>query len=248
MVNENISALTVIRGAGNWWWAGSLQQGYLWLKKQSIPDRDLVLIINDDTEFEPDFLEKSVAFMQGRKQTLLQAQCYSRRDGRLLDTGVHVDWCKLSHELADTPEQINCLSTRGLFLSLSDFFEIGGFYPRILPHYFSDYEFTIRAYRKGMSLCTDSFVKLLLDEETTAPFKIDTGPLFNKLRQLFSNRSIFNPLFWMVYIILASPWPWKPFNMLRVLLRAFQNLFLLFSGSVRLRWFCLFPLVMASNA
>lgn len=224
MVSENISALTVIRGAGNWWWAGALQQGYLWLMKQSLPTTDLVVIINDDTEFEADFLEKSIAFMQYRTQTLLQAQCYSSQDGRLLDTGVHVDWRKLSHEVTNNPKRVNCLSTNALFLTLADFITIGGFYPRILPHYLSDYEFTIRAHHKGMSLCTDSTVKLLLNEETTASRKKYSGSLFEQLWQIFSKGSVRNPFFWMVYIILACPWPWKPFCMVRVLIRAFRDI------------------------
>ena len=47
IVQSQIQALTVIKGKGDWWWAGSLQQGYLWMKSQNLTSSDLVLIIND---------------------------------------------------------------------------------------------------------------------------------------------------------------------------------------------------------
>jgi GT2 family glycosyltransferase len=56
MVGEMIPLLTILRGKGDWWWAGSLQRGYEWLKSNSeVSSQDCVLIINDDTEFESDF-------------------------------------------------------------------------------------------------------------------------------------------------------------------------------------------------
>lgn len=224
MVRENITNLTVITGKGNWWWAGSLQQGYQWLKKRDILESDLVLIINDDVEFEADFLENAQSFIRCHEQTLLQAQCYSRQNGLLLDTGVHVDWFKLTHEITHIPEHVNCLSTNGLFMTFSNFIKIGGFYPLLLPHYLSDFEFTIRAHRKGMILCTESTVQLLLDEKTTAPRKIDSGSLLEKLRQLFSKGSVFNPVYWVFYIVLACPWSWKLYCLGIVLIRALRDI------------------------
>src|ERR1039458_2147123 len=60
MVRGEIEPVTVIRGDGDWWWAGSLQQGYEWLKTHEATWRDVALIINDDTEFASDFLEKGL--------------------------------------------------------------------------------------------------------------------------------------------------------------------------------------------
>src|SRR3990170_7040761 len=90
MVRSYISAITVIKGNGNWWWGGSLQQGYLWLKSKDIQSSDVVLIINDDTEFKSDFLEKGIALLRGLRNSLLLAQCYDRDTRKLIDAGVHV--------------------------------------------------------------------------------------------------------------------------------------------------------------
>ncbi len=214
MVQSQIQSVTVIKGNGDWWWGGSLQQGYQWLRSQKLPESDMVLIINDDTEFEPDFLENGVTLLKKKEKTLILAQCYSKQTQQLIDAGVHLDWRRLSFEQASTPEQINCLSTRGLFLRVEDLFEIGGFYPRLLPHYGSDYEFTIRAHRKGMKLITHPSIKLWVDEEATGYHKLNSESL--SLRRIFSKKSAFNPVVWTSFILLACPWRWKIMNLYRV--------------------------------
>jgi GT2 family glycosyltransferase len=216
MVRGSISDLTVIKGQGNWWWAGSLQKGYEWLRKNNVPPTDFVLIINDDTQFENDFLEAATNFLTKRSRFLLLAQCYSRQSGQLIDAGVHADLKRLTFEQMPAPDQVNCLSTRGLFLRFSDFTEIGGFHPRLLPHYLSDYEFTLRARRKGMKLMTDPSVKLWLDERATGYHGLKREPLPNQLKKFFSAKSAMNPFAWSAFILLACPWQWKLINLLRV--------------------------------
>jgi len=225
MVRENIHALTVVSGSGKWWWAGALQQGYRWLEKQNISPTEPVLIINDDTEFQADFLEKGIRLLKQHTRTLLLARSYSRQSGVLVDAGVHVDWRRLSYEQAGVPARINCLSTRGLFLRVGDLFEIGGFHPRLLPHYGSDYEFTIRAHRRGMTLLTDPTVKLWFDEETTGFHELAADSFFPRLCKIFSKRSPLNPLYGTAYIILTAPWQWIPFNIARIWLAASYALF-----------------------
>lgn len=216
MVREQIQSLSVIKGEGNWWWAGSLRQGYEWLKSQNLPSSNVVLIINDDTEFEADFLERGLAIIERNKRTLLQAQCYSRQTNLLIDAGVHVDWRRLTFKQAVTPEEINCLSTRGLFLRLGDFYGIGGFYPRLLPHYGSDYEFTMRAHRKGLKLMTDQMLKLRVDEDTAGHHELGKISFFASLRKLFSRKMVMNPVYWSSFIWLACPWRWKLLNLLKI--------------------------------
>lgn len=205
MVRENICSLTIITGKGNWWWAGSLQQGYDWFKKQVIPLDSIVLIINDDTEFEPDFLNSALSLLLNKERILLLAQCYSRQTGRLIDAGVHVDWNTFSFEQAKTLEEINCLSTRGLFMGSAQFIETEGFHPVLLPHYASDYEFTIRAQRMGMKLVTDASCRLRVDETSTGYRDLYGTSLLHSLTRLFSRRSIQNPFMWSAFILLSCP-------------------------------------------
>ena len=71
MVRERIDNLTVIRGNGDWWWAGSLQQGVNFLKNKGLSPDDYVLIANDDVVFGKDFLSKGISILDKNKQALL---------------------------------------------------------------------------------------------------------------------------------------------------------------------------------
>ena len=211
-----IMNLTVLKGTGDWWWGGSLHQGFKWLTRSEVDPEDVVLIMNDDTEFQPDFIEKGLAILRERPKTLLLARCYSQSSGELLDAGIRAEWRHLGFAKAERPEDVNCLSTMGLFLRVKDFLAVGGFHPRLLPHFTSDYEFTMRALRKGFALITDPSLQLWLNEETTWNKEKGDESFPSFLRTLFSRKSPVNPIVWTFFIAFACPWRWKPLNWYRV--------------------------------
>ncbi|GLI36598.1 hypothetical protein GHYDROH2_00990 [Geobacter hydrogenophilus] len=186
------------------------------METNSLDPQDVVLIINDDTEFEPDFLEKALSMLQSSEKVLLLACAYGKKSGLLIDAGVRVDWKHFVFEQAEKPDLINCLSTRGLFLRVADFLTIGGFHPRILPHYASDYEFTMRAYRLGFKLQTDQSLCLRVDEEETGYHDFRGLSFRAQMRDYFSKKSSVNPIMWTIFILLACPWQWKLLNICRI--------------------------------
>lgn len=220
MVQDKINPLTVIKGCGNWWWGGSLQQGYLWLRSHNISLSDLVLIINDDSTFDCDYLETALNLITIYKRTILASECYSQQTKELIDSGVLADWKNNRFVITQNQEQINCFSTRGLFLRWGDFLEIGGFYPRLLPHHAADYEFTIRAIRKGLHPMTDKRLKIWINESTTGYYELPPEHGWKSLRKLFSKKSASNPITLTVFIALSCPWRWKVRNWLSVWKRA----------------------------
>lgn len=215
MVRERLGDVTVLRGDGTWWWGGSLHQGYLWLASHAAP-QDVVLILNDDTTFEPGFLAEALQALEGRPRTLLLAQLYSAETGKFVEAGVAVDWASLRFHGVTDPARINCFSTRGLFMRVRDMLEIGGFHPILLPHYASDYEYTIRAHRKGFTLASSPNVRIWFTEGTTGIRSTDHARLLPYLHTMFSKRALHNPLYWSVFVILSSPMRYVPHNLLRV--------------------------------
>jgi len=213
MIRGEINELTVIKGTGNWWWAGCLQRGYQWLINNDISLNNLVLIINDDVQFDNFFLQQAVYLMGDQKKRLLLAQCYSLQTQELLGIGVYVNWQRLEFRPASSQEEINCLSTRGLFLRIEDFAEIGGFYPCILPHYTSDYEFTMRAHRKGYQLTSDISLKVWVDQTQTGYHQFQESKI--NIKKLLSIKSSENPIYFSIFIILACPMKWKILNLCR---------------------------------
>ena len=202
MARALVPSLTILRGSGNWWWGGALHKGYRWLKHQRQHNDDLVLINNDDTEFGPDFLANAVAAM--RPRSLLLAQLYTR-GGQFEEAGVSWDWAKFDWKGVKSDEKADCFSTRGLFLWARDFLNIGGFHPILLPHYLSDYEFTMRARRKGYALATSPSVHLRYNEELSGIREQSQPSALEYLRKNLSIKSANNPVYWSCFILLAAP-------------------------------------------
>lgn len=216
--------LIVLRGAGSWWWAGSLQQGYRWLRRANAKPDDIVLMINDDTEFEVDFLDAAATALADKPRSLLLAQLYDIATGAFVEAGAHADWGQLVFTSAADVQEINCFSTRGLFLRVADMIEIGGFHPLVLPHYLSDYEYTMRAHRKGFAFVSSPNVWLRYDASTTGNRKMERQPLAQLLRATFSPRSALNPLYWTSFVLLTCPARYIPTNLIRVWWRFFTGI------------------------
>jgi GT2 family glycosyltransferase len=221
MVREWVENLTVIRGKGNWWWAGSLQQGFNFLKKKRLSQDDYVLIINDDVVVGKEFLAKGISILDNNRKTLLLAQLQEGDNSPPLETGFHADLKTYNFHKASSPEDINCLHTRGLFLKWADFVDIGGFHPILLPHYLSDLEFTIRAHKKGYRLLTTPELTLSYNIDQIDP-PIDYTSFSGFWRSLFSIKQNYNPIYQISFIFLACPVRWIPRNLLFIIYITFR--------------------------
>lgn len=195
--------VTILKGKGNWWWGGSLHQAFLFLSKREVRPDDYVLIMNNDTEFGSGFIKTGIERIKSDPKLLLTANAYSVETKELIDSGVTIDWNKFEFKPSAAAEEINCLSTRGLILHLSAFQQIGGFYPHLLPHYLSDYEYTHRAFRKGFKLITDNAFRLLADESSTGVEVVGERGMV-KFSDLFSKRYKSNPFYRINFIILSN--------------------------------------------
>lgn len=219
MVRDRIDPLTVIKGGGNWWWAGSLQQGIDWLKQEGVADSDIVVFMNDDVLFEPGFLKVAVGLLDQHSGMLLP-QVFNQGSGSIEESGVQADMKKLTFRTATSPQQINCLPTRGLFMRMSVLRRVGDFYPKLLPHYLSDYEFTLRAGRMGVMLQTSPQLLIRFDEDATGFRSFKELTIAEFLSRYFSIKSASNPVYWSTFIWLASPRLYMPWHILKIWLSA----------------------------
>ncbi|HSH72704.1 MAG TPA: glycosyltransferase [Methylophilaceae bacterium] len=203
MVQAKIPNLTVIKGKGDWWWAGSLQQGLNWLKKSDLNDDALLLFINDDVSFQNDYLERGISLMANNAGVLMLSR-FIADDGQISETGVCADLKTLTFNVAKSNQQINCLSTRGLFAYWKDIKLIGDFHPILLPHYLSDYEYTIRAHNKGFKCETSPDLLIKPNLETTGYHTISQGGIVQFLKHYFSKKSPGNPVYFTMFILLTG--------------------------------------------
>jgi len=223
-VRESLNDVIVIRGEGNWWWAGSLQQGYRWLKQNKVSGDDVVLIMNDDTAFEADFISIGLRVLADNPNALLTATGYNLKTGEAQDSGGYkLNWKTLG--FAETLEnaEINCTSTRGLMTRVSDFLAVKGFYPRLIPHYLSDLEFTMRAQKMGKKLIIHPDFRIGIDFETTGHRELGKESFAEYVKKVFSKRAAMNPVHWSNFILLHSEWRYKLSNLKRIWLAVYQQ-------------------------
>jgi GT2 family glycosyltransferase len=237
MVRAKIKNLTVLRGDGNWWWAGSLQQGINWLKKNHVDGQDIVMFSNDDITFDTKFLQQATSILGGLSSTLLLAQTTDEKTGHPQESGVEADLQKFTFSAATSPEKINCMPTRGLFMRMTDLMRIGDFHPFLLPHYLSDYEFTIRAGKKGLKLVTSIALTIGFDRAQTGFRDLESLGYRGFIQRYFSKKYVNNPIYWSTFIILAVPMPNKLRHLFRVWVGALKTVLLRSASSFR-KQFC----------
>ncbi len=210
----------VITGDGNWWWAGCLDQGCRHLLRTGVADDDILLLINDDVVIGPKFLEQALEEFKGTRDTLLLARQVDGLTGVDIDNGggVRADLHHLRFAAAGSPEEINCLPTRGLFLRWRDMRRAGGFRPQWLPHYLSDYEFTLRARRQGLQLrvARTASLGVKLDQSGRSLKNLYAEPRARRFGLIFSKRFKDNPLTWSAFVWLAVSPVRKPYLWLKI--------------------------------
>ena len=201
MVRREFPRSTIIRGNGNLWWGGALHQVYRWLKAN---EKDLsvpVLITNDDVSYSDDYIEKGVRLLKKYPGTMIAGSGYGMKTGEQLDGIFYHNFKDGTGRLLPPGKQSNCASTRSLFLTVGDWMKTGGMHPILLPHYAADFEFTIRAWRKGIRICSVKGLTYQFDENATGENEYSRLTL----RKMFSKRSGCNPFYRLSFVLLSTP-------------------------------------------
>jgi GT2 family glycosyltransferase len=215
--------LKVLCGDGQLWWAGALDLAYRDLLATRPDPADLVLICNDDMGLAPDFLATALRVAADHPNAATQAIGRDIKTGEV-DRGAVADLRRLRFTAADPDHPANCLSTRGLLMKAGAFLASGGFRPWQLPHYLSDYEFTLRLASQGLKLrCDERWIADVSLELTGQAHYVDTGwrACWAAAR---SNRAKYNPFHWSAFVRMACPWWTQPWHLARIWLRCLRAL------------------------
>jgi len=210
-VRAVLPTAVVLRGDGHLWWAGALQKGLNWLRAQGLGADDVVVTMNDDIDFPDDYFANAAAELAalGPGNFLVSPGRYSPSGRWAWEAGT-TDWSRMkTMHFEDRPESIDHSTTRCLFMFWGDLDRVGGFHPTLLPHYLSDYEFTMRAHRKGIRLVPAQTVCATFFDETTGDHGLKKLRGSRRLARYFSHRFSSNPQAWFFFIWYACPWPYK---------------------------------------
>ena len=178
----------VLQGDGNLWWGGAMHKAYKWLLDHI-----------GNSVYEKDYIERGLKVLAEHESTMVTGSGYS------LHTGERFDGSFLSKYndiiLMEENNYGEIATTRSLFMRIKDLKRVGGFRPILLPHYLSDFEFTFRGNKRGVKIYCSSEVKYKSDRSTTG--LKDRKSL--SLKQLFSKKCPYNPVYKTIYYLLIIP-------------------------------------------
>lgn len=210
-VKNELANSTVIRGNGNLWWGGALHAAYKWIKAHNLPGDDVVFFTNDDNIYKSTYLEDALQKLQLNQRTLIAGNGFSIQTGEQCDGVSKCDLKTGDITLLADDATGNLASTRALMMYVRDLLQIGGFHPILLPHYLSDYEFTLRAARKGFLIRTYHDLTYTYDRSLTGVK--DYKKLTVKV--LFSKRCPYNPVYKLNYLLMVTPPKYLCFRIIR---------------------------------
>ncbi len=209
MVKQEFPRSVILKGDGNLWWAGGLQKAYEWLKKHVADPEAPVLINNDDVTYGDNYIETGIRLLREHPGTMVAGSGYGADGEEQLDGVFCHDFRDGTGSLLPPGSDSNAASTRSLFLTVGDWMKTGGMHPILLPQYMSDFEFTIRAYRKGIRLRSFPELTYTFDEKATG--ESDYEKL--TIKKMFGKRSNYNPFYRISFVLLSTPPAYLPVHL-----------------------------------
>jgi len=148
-VSRKYPEVNLLKGDGNLWWTGSLNLGLKSILKRA-SGNDYIWIINNDCYFDKNTLEELYNFGEahGGIGNIVGSVVVDAKTKKIWDSGVRINWHSMKFSKFNFTEkkvEADALSTKGTLYPASVFKVVGLFDAKHFPHYFSDYEFSIRA-------------------------------------------------------------------------------------------------------
>lgn len=202
MIRTYLPDSTIIRGNGNLWWGGSMKVAHKWISSHAC-EGDIIWVVNDDTDFPDDYCKSAMAVMESYNNIILTGYAVEELNSWQIDGSIIFDEVNFTFALnKGSGKYGNCASTRSLFIRAKDYIHGTAWYPFLLPHYGSDYAWTIDLCRKqNLSVyCTDK-VKYVANQNTTGYH----GHKNRTVRQILSKRSDVNPFYKITFAVIISP-------------------------------------------
>lgn len=238
----------VHKGNGNLWWTGAIYWGVEEIMKIA-KTSDYILIVNNDCTFDRNFISFLLKSSLENKQSIMGSLAIDSIDRKTItDGGVAIDWSKgrlivlgpkfireISEKI-DTVE-VDVLSTKGTLYPVEVFRKAGNFDKKHLPHYVSDYEFSIRAKRYGYKLLLSYKARIFNETERTGignemPKEINLAKV---LQLLFSRKSRMNIIDHFWFVSLCCPLKYKLQNYLLLFLKPFFMLKVLLLTKMKIK-------------
>lgn len=194
----------VLAGDGRLFWGGAMAAALRAVARLRPAADDAILLCNDDVQLSPGFITTGVGML--RPGELALALGIDPAIGMAVEAGQVLDW-RLRPRPPRAGEAITCAPTRGLFVVWQDVLRIGNFAADRLPHYLSDYEWTLRATKLGLCIRSDPSLSLILEPSLTGARDRRGVRGLAAWRRMASRTYAENPRDLARFAARVAPWP-----------------------------------------
>ncbi len=171
IISTRFPEVIIISGDGSWWWTKSTNMG---IKKAIELGSDYIMMLNNDTIAQPDFVHNMIKPIEQNQKTVVGALGIDKNSNLAVQRGLQINWLlakNVHHKKIDGVQDVSglksvsCLPGRGMSFHASLIREIG--YPdeKHLPQYTADFDFSIRAAENGYNVYCNYDAKLLIYPE-----------------------------------------------------------------------------------
>ncbi len=202
MIETLYPRVTLIKGTGDLWWTGGTNEGLLYVIEKA-DDDDYVLIINDDLEFDNDYIEKLVGFAGKHPKSLVGSVVVDiNHPDKIWDGGRMTNWFTAKDRILNSGASLSDFGTEAYFevsqltgrgmLAPVRVFKDAGMYDAVHFKHRGDTEFPVRASKEGYRqlVCYTAIVRSHVDNTYEFDIK-DEYQLSDARRYFFDFRSSF---------------------------------------------------------
>jgi GT2 family glycosyltransferase len=221
MIATNYPEVIVLHGDGNLFWTASINKGIRYALDLGAK---YVLTLNNDTLAPPDFLEKMMLWANKKPNALLGALDVDVQTKKKRYGGEIINWAwnsslyllnKLRPEQQKGLHRVSLFPGRGLLIPRKAFEKIGLFEEKKLPHYMSDYDFTLRAARNHFQVYCNYDAQLYTYPEEAGNYKLrKQKSLSNYFKHLFNIKGGGNLKNFTIYTLRNCPRTYIPLALL----------------------------------
>jgi len=204
MLAAEFPEVEIVRGDGNWWYTRSINEG---VKRAQSLNCNLVLTLNDDLTFKPDYLSIILRdHLDNGEDSIIGSVSLTSGEPRLITfSGVE----KINYVLKEynylpkfsrvREEEISgvrpsiVLSGRGILIPMEAFRRLG-LYDERLVQYSSETDFTYNAHKQGFKVMISFNAKVYEDVKLTSSGAVYNNPTAKALFKSFRNKYSINSL------------------------------------------------------
>lgn len=168
---SGLRCVEVLQGNGKWWWSRCIEEAIQYVKPR-LRIEDWILFLNDDVRLDPNYCSTLISVTQKYENCIVMSQLINIVDSSIIDSLIlvlsktlEIRSLPVNHSTLSSVSKSDVAPGRGTLYPASLFLHGLNVDSRRLPHYLSDYEFSVRAKRTGLDILCSHDSRVFTDTE-----------------------------------------------------------------------------------